>query len=262
MKAVCIKQSGFSIVELMISLVAGLIVIGAVGTFLLSSFRSNSEFIAATRLTQDLRNANDFIGRELRRAGYDQSALDYLAVPTSVTKKTSDFSPLLINRDRNSDGVLNDACTIYAYDRTPGDPGLVNLNNGEIRAIRRIVTNNVGVIEVAQSAASLTPTCAGATADYAVYPPACNTSSGWCALTDPKIVNISEFSIDDTGVIDLPGSTGVNPLQVRDLFVRVRGNLIADTAVARVVQSRVRVRADCLKATASCDVAPAQTASN
>lgn len=251
---------GFSLIELMISLVAGLIVIGAVGAFMMSSFRSNTDFVAATRLTQELRNSMDFISREMRRAGYDEYAMDYLALPDSATKRTSDFSPMLVSG----------SCIIYAYDRTPGEPGLVNLSNGEIRGIRRVVVNGVGVIEFAESATGLTPACNGAQATYITYPATCS-AAGWCALSDPRVINISEFTIDTSGYVNVNGSTTVNPLQIRDLIVRLRGNLIGDTDVTRAVESGIRIRADCMKsnpistpidATPDCNQAPTQTGAN
>lgn len=252
---------GFSLIELMISLVAGLIVIGAVGTFMMSSFRSNTDFVAATRLTQELRNSIDFISRDLRRAGYDENAMDYLALPDTATKRTSDFSPLLIAG----------SCVIYAYDRSPGEPGLVNRSNGEIRGIRRVVNaDGVGVIEFAESATGLTPACDGAQATYTTYPATCSTA-GWCALSDPRVINMSELTLDTSGYVNANGTTVINPLQIRDVIVRIRGNLIGDTDVSRSVESSIRIRADCLKsnpnstpvdATPDCNQAPQQTGTN
>ncbi len=255
-------SQGFSLIELMVSLVAGLIVIGAVGAFMMSSFRSNTDFVAATRLTQELRNSMDFISRELRRAGYDENALNYVAVPTTATKTTSDFSPLRIVADLNADTVATDGCVIYAYDRTPGEPGLVNLSNGEIRGIRLVTVNGVGVMEFAESSTGITPSCADAGATYTTYPATCNNATGWCALSDPRVINISEFTLDSSGYINVAGSTGVNPIQIRDVIARLRGNLLGDTDVSRTVESSIRIRADCLKVTASCIAAPVQTGTN
>lgn len=241
-------SQGFSLVELMVSLVAGLIVIGAVGAFMMSSFQSNAEFVASTRLSQELRNSIDFVSRELRRAGYDETAVKYVALPAASTAK-SNFAPFLI------DG----SCVIYAYDRTPGDPGKVNLFNGEIRGVRRVVVNGVGVIEFAESATGLTPACGGAAATYTTYPPTCNAASGWCALSDPRILNISEFTLDNTGSLSLTGGGGVSPLQVRDVTVRLKGNLIGDLDVTRSVESSIRIRADCVNTSVNCSAAPVNT---
>ena len=62
------KQAGVTLVELMISLVLGLIVTGAVLALIASIMKSNSETIEATRLTQELRGMSDILAMEVRRA--------------------------------------------------------------------------------------------------------------------------------------------------------------------------------------------------
>jgi Tfp pilus assembly protein PilW len=62
------RQSGVTLVELMIGLVLGLIVTGAAISLVASISQSNSETIRATRLTQELRSLSDIIALETRRA--------------------------------------------------------------------------------------------------------------------------------------------------------------------------------------------------
>ena len=54
---------GFSLIELMIAVALGLIVSIAIVAFMMSSFRSNGQFVQATRLTQELRNTMDLMTR-------------------------------------------------------------------------------------------------------------------------------------------------------------------------------------------------------
>ena len=63
------KAAGFTLIELMIAMVLGLIVIGAVLALSLSMIRANSGTIASTRLTQELRATSAVITSELQRAG-------------------------------------------------------------------------------------------------------------------------------------------------------------------------------------------------
>lgn len=60
---------GFTLIELMVAMVIGLIVIGAVLALSLSMIRANSDTIAGTRLTQELRATSSAITSELQRAG-------------------------------------------------------------------------------------------------------------------------------------------------------------------------------------------------
>lgn len=254
------KAAGFSLVELMIALVAGLIVVGAVLAFTVSSVKANSDFVKSTRLTQELRNTSDYISAELKRAGYDENAMKYVADPTSTD--VSKFAPILVDTTAGAN------CVIYAYDRNPGTEGVVDLGNGEIRAIRRATRLGVGVIEVAESTATVTPTCAGAGPDYSQYPVTCNAATGWCSFSDQRTMNISTFIVntagsgtDSNGVRTVAGSSSFNALQMREFQITVAGNLVNDSTITRTVRSNIKVRADCVRAnlaaiTTGCNVAP------
>ena len=262
------KSLGFSLVELMIAMVAGLIVSGAVVTFTLSSMKSNSDYVLSTRLTQELRNSMDLITRDLRRAGYDESALGNLA-----TGNAAAFSRL---RLCNDSGACNSAtttgtvlvtapitCAIYAYDRANGTPGAIDQSNGEVRGVRlrqRTVNGRtVGVIEYAVSLGSTQPDCSntGNTTDgpdYAQYPAACNTTSLWCALSDPAKLDITALSIADSGTVV---GTSPSQVQVRDLTVDMIGRLAGTTDFTREIKSDVHIRSDCFDSTISnCALAP------
>lgn len=68
-------QGGYSLVELLVAMVLGLIVIGAVIALVLSMIRANNQTIAATRLTQELRATAALMSADLRRAGGVQDPL-------------------------------------------------------------------------------------------------------------------------------------------------------------------------------------------
>ncbi|HEY0660344.1 MAG TPA: prepilin-type N-terminal cleavage/methylation domain-containing protein [Lysobacter sp.] len=63
-------QGGFTLVELMVALVVGLIVTGAAISFVVSIAGANSDNIRTTRLTQELRSVSEVISREVRRSRY------------------------------------------------------------------------------------------------------------------------------------------------------------------------------------------------
>lgn len=270
------RAQGFSLIELMIALVAGLLVALAAVAFITSSLKSNSEFVRATRLEQELRSNLDFVTRDVRRAGYDQNALKYVNQPiASVT-----YSPF--NKIQIISANASRSCIVYAYDRQPGVAGTVELANKEIRAIRRMpsaLTVNgvqVGVLEFSQSDTGRTPSCDDSVvgvnggADYSTYPATCtsdaNTASGvakWCPLSDSRTLNVTSFFVDPGANVCIPAATcsGTSTMQVRDLRITLSGNLLNATDVARQVRSSVRVRADCVRAAAGtgCIAAPTGT---
>jgi len=246
------RMRGFSLVELMVGLVLGLIVSGAVLAFTMSTFKSNSDYVRSTRLSQDLRNTMDLITRELRRAGYDENALQYLAKGSG-----SPFSHLQLATA--GAGANTYTCVIYAYDRDGGTAGAIDLGNREVRGIRlmtRTVANrSVGVIEYAESAAGVQPACGGASPDYSTYPATCSAASGWCALTDGRTVDITKFEMTDKRSL-----VGTAPAQVqlRDIDISLVGRLAGSTEFTRGMQSSVRVRSECFDTTMSnCSNAPA-----
>ena len=79
------KARGFSLVELMVAMVIGLIVIGAVLALVMSMINANNQTIRATRLTQELRATAAIVAADLRRAG---SAGNPLNIPTATALAT------------------------------------------------------------------------------------------------------------------------------------------------------------------------------
>jgi prepilin-type N-terminal cleavage/methylation domain-containing protein len=269
MKSNPTRLQGFSLVELMIAMVAGLIVSGAVVTFTLSSMKSNSDYVLSTRLTQELRNSMDLITRDLRRAGYDQDALKYLASGNS-----SPFTRVQLCNDSNTCSTPTTpaapiTCAIYAYDRANGTSGTMDLSNGEVRGVRLVQRTvngrSVGVIEYAVSSGTTKPACDGGSPDYTTYPSTCNSTSLWCALSDPAKLDFVAYSDGTTTaavpafIVDNGTTVGTSPNQVlmRDLTVTLTGRLAGTTDFTRQMSSDVRIRSDCYNATISnCDLAP------
>ena len=254
------KNRGFSLVEMMVAVVAGLLVASAAVAFMFSSMKSNKDFVGAARLTQELRNNMDFINRELRRAGYDEYAMDYVALPAASTNR-SPFAPINV-----TNAGADNSCVLYAYDRAGADAGQVDDDNGERLGLRRVARTMpdgsvVGVIEYAESNVASTPappTCGANGPDYSTYPPTCNTNTGWCSLSDPRRVNITSFNVTTTPINIDPTGSGFGTV-VRDLTFSIAGTLTGDPDQSQTVRSSVRVRAECLHTTTGttqCDVAP------
>lgn len=249
-------QRGFSLVELMVALVAGLIVSAAALSFFFSSMVSNGKYVQSTRVTQELRNSLDLISRDLRRAGYDQNALGLLATatasPFSRICRTTGGSATCITFP----GAGVGDCILYAYDGT-ANPGKLlvagNYDVGEIRGIRRKVVNNangvsVGVIEYAVNTATAKPSCADASANYTTFPATCNGT--WCALSDPSKMDITTLGFTDLGAV-----TGA--VQMHDIQVSLQGRTAGTTDTVRGVKGNVRIRTECYDATlTNCTAAP------
>jgi Tfp pilus assembly protein PilW len=251
------SNRGLGLVELMVSMSSGLVVTGAAVSFLVASMNSNTNYVRAARFTQDLRNSMAFVTGELRRAGYDENAMRYVALSAN-SSVTSPFSPMKIVR-----GNSNSSCVVYAYDsktaKTTANtgPGYLDVASGEIHALRRMTrTVNgvaIGVIEIAQSSATVTTIdCDSAGPDYATYPAACNNTTGWCPLSDPQQLDVTSLRIVDSSIWN-PPTSGTFGSKVRDLGITMQGVLIGKNEYARSVQTNVRVRSECLRPVAPVD---------
>lgn len=183
--------------------------------------------------------------------------MEYIFRPASFTG-TSPFGTVNIVGANTVNG-----CVVYAYDRLPGTPGTAELANGELRAIRRaertVNGQQVGVLEFAESEAGVTPACDGNAPDYSTYPVGCNATSGWCALSDPRILDVTALTLSDAGIVNLTPGGMTSPMQIRRIDVDLRGRLLNATDIVRGVHADVRVRADCVRANpgVNCTAAPA-----
>jgi len=263
------KQKGFSLLELMIAVTIGLIVMATVVTFMMASFKSNSEYVQSTRLTQELRNTLDLATRDLERAGYDDDALAYVAnanvSPFSPVCVTTAASPTTCLAATPAIGDAIGSCVIYAYDRTypngtstaSGTPGVLDVGNGEVRGLRRssVTTFNgqtVGVLEYAHSSGTTKPSCDGATANYSTYPATCNSTSLWCPLSDTSKLDVTALSLENN-VNSVTGSG--NELGIRRIDLAISGKLAnlngSSEVITRNVQSSVKIRSDCIRTTGS-----------
>lgn len=238
-----IRARGFSLVEMMVALAAGLVVIGSVVVFTIATARSSSEEIGFTRLSQVLRGQMNIMSRELRRAGANMQSMDTIGAALTP----ANYSSVVISTDRQ--------CVVFGYD-TPARPAATPAGQPEIwRGFRRTTVNGIGVIQMT------TDNNTGNT---------CSQSHTWVNLSDPAVVNISALQfvagnmVWDTATSKMkfsPGApTAINSgetdfttglgiyVTIRPIQITVSGTLVnarppADTVVRELSQI-VRIRAD------------------
>jgi prepilin-type N-terminal cleavage/methylation domain-containing protein len=122
---------GFSLIEMMVALVVGLIVSAAAVAFLVSIAKVNKENLEVTRVTQELRSVSEVINRELRRARYVSDPIGNIAQGGLGVPQVNDTISITAN------------CISVAYDRPPtestgttrrtiflGSDGRVRVSNG------------------------------------------------------------------------------------------------------------------------------------
>ena len=154
-------QRGFTLVEMMVALVVGLIVSGAAAAFVVSIAKANSQDLQVTRLTQELRAVSEVVNREIRRARYVADPLANIAQggPTAPNDVISILDSV--------GGAGSTDCVSLSYDRDPTDP-LAGTT------VTRTVYLDAGRVYVTDLA----------------------TCSGGQAISSPE-VTITEFSFDN-----------------------------------------------------------------
>ena len=83
---------GFSLIELMVALSAGLVISGAAVLLVSSIVKSNNETLRASRLTQELRATTEVIARDLLRARAVSDPIANLNVATTNSCDTIDVA--------------------------------------------------------------------------------------------------------------------------------------------------------------------------
>ena len=209
------KLRGFTLIELMISIVIGLIILSAVIGIFISMIKADNDNLKSIRLNRELRAAMSLIIRDLRRSGYNGSA-----AATVIAGTANPFQEM----------ATTETCVIYVYDKN--NSGTVD-GNSERFGFRL----NSGAIESRENSEN----CAG--------------STNWDNITDDNLVKITTFSVSDPDlvgddpppegeeVIKIPGKT-VAGITTHQITITLTGKLVRDLSVIRTITETVEIRND------------------
>jgi len=145
-------QCGISLIELMISLVVGLIILAATITTYLLIFKVSVQEIRYARLNYDVSSLLLLMKNDLRRSGFSLEAVSE-SKPTANPFTTS-TTDLIINNDWDGNG---NSCVTYSYDvSNPGSDAVVD--SSEIYGFRRAQDGTVS-IRISGTDASVANSC-------------------------------------------------------------------------------------------------------
>jgi len=130
------KERGITLIELLIAMVLGIVVTGGIITVFATTVRYNSDNLQMIRLNQELRGVMSLISRDLRRAGYHNSAAvttTYLDTFGGADTGTYGFDDCIyFAYDIDGDGVTEDtdyfAYKLEANEIKTGDKGIGAFN--------------------------------------------------------------------------------------------------------------------------------------
>jgi len=237
----CKEQKGFTLIELMIAMMLGLIVIGGALSIYISTIKSSSDVVKSARLNYDLDSAMQLMVNDIRRAGYWGGAIAGSVASenpfgdTQIGKKTGegDSSCILYNYDGDSSGsnTLDDQ----------GD----DLDLNEFYGFRH---NGTG-IDIRSSVADAANS-------------GCDQGT-WESIVDTNKVIVSELTFDDTSsqCLNVTTSTvyavagacpavatagfsvaGDQLVEVRQIDITLIGNVVNDAPVKKTLTATVKVR--------------------
>lgn len=99
------KKSGFTLIELMIAMMLGLIVVGGALSIYISTIRSSSDVVKSARLNYDLDSVMQLMVNDIRRAGY------WGGTVAGSDARTNPFTNGTANIQ-----IPSSSCILYTYD--------------------------------------------------------------------------------------------------------------------------------------------------
>ncbi|MEC4747467.1 prepilin-type N-terminal cleavage/methylation domain-containing protein [Methylomicrobium sp. Wu6] len=261
-------QKGFTLVELMIGVLVGLIIVAAGISLFITSVKGQSDNIKLSRLNQDMRSMMDIMARDIRRAGFVTNTPDsYWA-----SLQNNPFFDNVTSGATTDIAVYNtNTCIVYAYNANNDGPPIVNSaerfgfrlsNTGELEMRSSGGTNENCTdgqwesitepeVEITGLTFTLTSTTLNATSM------ATDTDGDGCPDGDDQNPNSASSScitglygnkLCDSGeacnTCTRDGSPDPACLYVRNVTILLAGRLRGDTGVTQSITEQVRVRND------------------
>lgn len=124
-------ESGFTLIELMVAMVIGLIVIGSIYGFFISEQRMYSLQDQMIEMQQNVRSSMDIITKKLQMAGYDPQKTDKFGITDSQ----------FLNSNTAGISIATDAELYFTTDNLDGD-GVID-NTGDERFGFKIEANTL-----------------------------------------------------------------------------------------------------------------------
>lgn len=163
------SQQGLSLIELMITIVIGLIIIGATMGVYIGILGANSTQIKVSHVNNELRTAMTFITRDLRRAGYFKWSVAQLVAGNFLTTQKGGQSDVSYDGTNTTFAIDYDLNSAGTYNSTSDSFGFRRSGNA--------IQGRVG--------------------------------TSWGNITDPNVVNVSALTVTDLspGAITINGRT-------------------------------------------------------
>ncbi|MFT5139188.1 MAG: type II secretory pathway pseudopilin PulG [Lysobacterales bacterium] len=224
------RQTGVTLLELLIAMGISLVVSLAMITLMANTMSTGTQTMESTRLSSELRTAMQIMTRDIRRANFHGNFTGCFGNPDCRADDSlepggvvSHIKPITL-----ADSVGTDDCILFWFDR---DANKV-ITNDYVGAFRRALVGGIGVVQ-------MTVNTTGA--------PNCTNAANWFSISNPALVDITELTFSNvlsfTDVISSAGSTQ----QVGKVQITLTGQLVKDiglSVVEKTIQDTIRIRND------------------
>jgi type II secretory pathway component PulJ len=214
------RQSGTTLVEILVAMVLSMITTGAMLGLMSSSLSSTAGIVQQTKLTDDLRVAMMMMSRDLRRSNYTADSIHCYANPDCAFDGSLDMA---------GDVRISDAgdCFVFNLDRDSDGAASADPPGG----FRWIVNDGVGELQtwVGTGAAD------------------CDSADlKWRAVTDTTVLDVTGLQVDDAlsyqEVIFDDGDGTQFSQRVRRIRIHISGRLRSNESVQRTLEDVVKLR--------------------
>lgn len=228
------NHAGFSLIEMMIATVVGMMLLAGVTFIFTNTVKANTDSLKTAHLHQELRAIMDVMVQDIRRGGYWTNAICTVSAtilsPTAIAAycngisgQANPFGTVMISPDKS--------CILYSYDATPNGVLDTAPNPNKYPDERLGFRMSDGAVEMRQAGAD------------------CN-AGGWQDISDPRSITITRLQFNSNNSRTINISTNAGRLITRQIDITLQGELKSDPGVQRTITSGVRVRNDrfCLQA--------------
>lgn len=257
------KQSGLTLIELLVGMAVGLIVVGAIMASYINTLRISSGTIQSSRLNQEMNAIMNIMANDIRRAGYWGGSID--AVATNPFSQIGSTALEVHTWDGTTDTDTgfqgNGNCIVYSYDLDmDGIRDTTGPNEGfgfRWEASGEPIEMKRGHTEVNDCS---------------------DTGETWGPMTDTTFINIQSltFNLADTkclntvepdradrnsdGTVDefderdcfnaaYPAATGDEVVLIREVLITLTANLVAEPETISSLTQTVQVRNNLIRVT-------------
>ena len=256
-----LKQWGFSLVELMVAVVLGMVVVGAAVAVYVAMLQSSTGTVRTARLNYDMGSLMTYMANDIRRAGYWGGAA--VGADPLLNPFTAAAEDIQVLADWDGNG---NPCIVYSYDADNdgvqqdserfgfrlNDDGSIGMRmDGTVLAScsdddgtweRVTVQDNSEVVQVSHLQFSFQPLAADTDGSDGAGPYPAQPQSSWCDNIDdgdPEAASAPDCS----GLTNAP-STG-DALVVRRLVnMRMTGQAGRDAEISRSLATTVKLAND------------------